>query len=402
MTHQAKILIVDDIPKNVKLLVELLTAKGYAIITAATGVEALDLLEKEKPDLILLDVVMPGMSGYEVCQKIRENPHTLLLPVIMITALDPAQERIKGIDAGADDFLTKPINQPELLARVRSLLRVNTLYEAVKAQVGQLDEWNRKLETRLSQETKLAEVARSLGDVGHEVKNLLMPVVTGAELLQSELNEIFGRLPEKELAEAKAKASQVLCKELIEMLRHGAQRINERVVEMADCVQGLSSAPAFAPCQVRTVVESVLKTLQILAQEKRIALLTENLDSLPPIQADQRRLFNAFYNLLNNAIPEVPAGGSITVRGRMLPEANALLVSVEDTGRGMPPEVCASLFTGKVTTRKAGGTGLGMKIVKDVVDAHGGLITVESEEGVGTTFHLRFPLEPPQPETTQA
>jgi class 3 adenylate cyclase/CheY-like chemotaxis protein len=139
------VLIVDDTPVNLKLLADLLAAKGYAVVTATSGAEALVKVEADAADLVLLDVMMPGMSGYEVCRKIRENPATAMLPVVMVTALDPAQERVKGIEAGADDFLTKPIHQPELLARVRSLLRVKTLWD-------QLAELNRTLEQRVTEQ----------------------------------------------------------------------------------------------------------------------------------------------------------------------------------------------------------------------------------------------------------
>src|SRR5438093_2380523 len=148
MKTPAKILVVDDTPKNVKLLADLLTIKGYTVVTAASGAEALKQVEAEKPDLVLLDVVMPEMSGYEVCRKIRENPEAGILPVVMVTALDPSEERIKGLDAGADDFLTKPINQAELLARVKSLLRIKELYDTVQTQAGHLAEWNKTLERR--------------------------------------------------------------------------------------------------------------------------------------------------------------------------------------------------------------------------------------------------------------
>src|SRR5437899_8940596 len=146
-----KILVVDDVPVDAKLLADLLTVKGYTVVTAAGGAEALAKVEKEQPGLVLLDVMMPGMSGYDACRKIRENPATAMLPIIMVTALDPAQERVKGIEAGADDFLTKPINQPELLARVKSLLRIKLLHD-------ELAEWNRTLEQRVEQQ--LAQLNR--------------------------------------------------------------------------------------------------------------------------------------------------------------------------------------------------------------------------------------------------
>lgn len=161
MKTLAKILVVDDEPKNVKLLADLLTAKGYTAITASSGQEALAKVEGEQPDLVLLDVVMPEMSGYKVCQKIRENPSTEMLPVVMVTALDPAEERVKGLDSGADDFLTKPINLAELLARVRSLLRIKELYETIHAQAAQLSEWNQTLEQRVQEQvTQLERLGR--------------------------------------------------------------------------------------------------------------------------------------------------------------------------------------------------------------------------------------------------
>jgi class 3 adenylate cyclase len=161
MTDGATILVVDDTPQNVLLLEALLTGKGYKVVAASSGPEALRLVESAPPDLILLDVVMPGMSGYEVCQKIRAHPDTEILPVVMVTALDPAQERIKGLEAGADDFLSKPINQPELLVRVRSLLRIKQLYDTVQAQARQLAELNRTLEQRVADQVgQLDRLAR--------------------------------------------------------------------------------------------------------------------------------------------------------------------------------------------------------------------------------------------------
>ena len=135
-----RILVVDDVAQNVRLLEQLLMLSGYSVITASSGAEGLQKVASENPDLVLLDVVMPQMSGYEVCRAIRANPATQLLPVVMVTALDPAEERVKGIEAGADDFLSKPINQPELLARVKSLLRIRALNDEVARQKAELAE----------------------------------------------------------------------------------------------------------------------------------------------------------------------------------------------------------------------------------------------------------------------
>jgi class 3 adenylate cyclase len=190
VTRKKKILVVDDTPLNVKLLVDLLGFHNYEMVVASSGIEALEQVTKERPDLILLDVVMPGMSGYEVCQKLRDDPETAALPVIMVTALDPAQERIHGIEAGADDFLIKPVNQAELLARVRSLLRVKELHDTVRSQAAQLSEWNKTLEQRVQEQvSQLDRLGRLKRFFSPQIADL---IVTGgaADPLRSHRREV--------------------------------------------------------------------------------------------------------------------------------------------------------------------------------------------------------------------
>ena len=249
----------------------------------------------------------------------------------------------------------------------------------------------KRMAAQLLEEAKLAEVTRVLGNIGHDIKNMLMPVLSGSDLLRDEINEHYARLSGP--LGATEEPSKRNSMEIIDMIVNNARRIHDQVREMADAVKGVTTPPRFAPCKIATVVEEVFGTLRVYAGEKGITLQAEALDSLPTLQADERRLFNAFYNLINNAIPEVPAGGSVTVYGIIGNDGQTVTLSVADTGRGMPPEIRDNLFTLQAMSRKQGGTGLGTKIIKDVVDAHKGHITVDSEEeGKGTTFHITMPI----------
>lgn len=147
----AKILAVDDIPQNLRLLDAVLTPQGYTVVTAATGEDALFKVLSDKPDLILLDIMLPGIDGYEVCRRLRADPATSFLPVVMLTASEMA-EKLKAVEAGADDFLPKPFEAQELLARVRSLLRIKTYHDTIEKQRAELSEWNQRLEARVHEQ----------------------------------------------------------------------------------------------------------------------------------------------------------------------------------------------------------------------------------------------------------
>jgi adenylate cyclase len=162
MTDRAwKILAVDDVEQNVRLLKALLTPRGYQVITACDGLAALEQVRCESPDLILLDVLMPQMDGYQVARQLRADEATRFLPIVMVTSLDAAQEKVKAIEAGADDFITKPVNQHELLARVRSLLRIKEYHDTIESQKAELAKWNKELEDRVQRQVaELERVAR--------------------------------------------------------------------------------------------------------------------------------------------------------------------------------------------------------------------------------------------------
>ena len=181
MTTNPAILVVDDLPENVRLLEAVLGPRGYAVTTATSGREALDRIESGMIDLVLLDIVMPGMDGYEVCRQLRANDATRFLPVVMITASGD-QEKIAAIEAGADDFVTKPFNHAELLSRVRSLLRIKEYHDTIVNQAAELSEWNERLQQRVTEQ--VAELERV-----EQLKRFLPPQLV--ELVLSSGDESF-------------------------------------------------------------------------------------------------------------------------------------------------------------------------------------------------------------------
>jgi signal transduction histidine kinase len=262
---------------------------------------------------------------------------------------------------------------------------------------------------RLYQEAKAATIMHYLGDISHDIKNLMTPAQTGTQTLEMILRSTFEDLDSvvENSQDGAAVAAQVqhacqtlrsLYPEMIEMVIDSTTATQERVREIADAVKGEIAEPFFELFNVNDVVLSVVKALKVVAERHGVTLRTDELGDVPPILIDKKRLYNAIYNLVNNAWPETPEGGYVTVRTRAVPEGtfpdgNYLIIEIADTGRGMPDEIKQRLFTEHVQSTKPGGTGLGTQIVKRVVDAHDGVIWVESELGKGTTFFIKLPFK---------
>jgi signal transduction histidine kinase len=261
----------------------------------------------------------------------------------------------------------------------------------------------------LMQRARVAEIVKKIGDISHDVKNLMTPVESGIKTLEMIFEDAFdgydganaggGASSMAELLAAQGESFETLREffpEVVLMVLEGASNVTSRAREIADAIKGQVARPVFEMVDLNDVIKSVVRPLKLVAERHSIRLDCDGLGELRPGSFDRKLIYNAVYNLINNAIPETPQGGTIFVRTSIREaegdEGAAAIVEVEDTGRGIPEEVRARLFTEDAVSTKPGGTGLGTKIVKNAVDAHDGTITVESEIDRGSTFTIELPL----------
>jgi signal transduction histidine kinase len=371
------ILIVDDEEVNVKLIKGILAPENYHLISALSGSEALSMLASNRPDLILLDVMMPDMNGFETCRKIKQNTNTKIIPVLMITALSENEHRLKALDSGADDFLSKPVDKIELKIRVKSLLRIKEYHD-------ELIERYREIKKKNVQLQELEDFKDSLLHmIVHDLKNPLFAISGNLELLLLD-KENFSKT--QSVAAENCLSSCQDLKEMVQQLLDINKMENKKL-------QLNKQTTDLVP-----LIDDSLNEVLKRAEEKQISINFVKANGISSISIDSRLIKRVISNLVDNGIRHTPKGGRIEVASELENSKNNLCVSVRDTGTGLDPAYHQIIFNKfeQVNLKNQGvsvGTaGLGLAFCKLAVEAHGGKIWVESEgEGKGSTFRFTIP-----------
>jgi two-component system sensor histidine kinase/response regulator len=372
-----KILVVDDEDLNVRFLTTFLTRKGFEIDVASTGVEALERIGQSKPDVVLLDAMMPTMDGFEVCRRLRGSEDTRLLPVIMITALHSIEDEVRALEAGADDFLPKPINNLELMARLRSLLRIKALHDQLQDSKMQLEEKNKKLIELQGLRDSLTQM------IVHDLKNPLTGIMGCSELLLM----MPENLSEKQVS-------------IVKKIDESASSILNMITDMLDISRMEENKlqlrkQAF---HISEILQTNVNDFAMMMEKHHVTSSIEIQDNMPKIEADKDMMHRIVANLLHNAIKHSTRGGTIQVRAAYNSQHSQLHVAVKDHGEGIAPEYTDKIFEkfAQADMKKLGlktDRGLGLTFCKLAVEAHGGRIRVESkvDEGSEFTFYIPSP-----------
>jgi signal transduction histidine kinase len=401
------VLVIDDQPDNVKLLLDFLSKKGFKMLVAHDGKEGIRMAELTQPDLILLDVTMPEMDGFEVCQALKNHEKTQGIPVIFMTARTEIVDKLKGFEVGAADYITKPFQFEEVLARVTSHLKLRKLQTQLLQKNQQLQEeitHRKQVEMSLETEKKAlverttelkvvnAQLARAvklkdefLANVSHELRTPLHTILTIAEGLQE---EAYGPLNQQQCRYLRTQE---------ESGRHLLSLIND-ILDLSKIeVDKLSLELDIV--SVNEVCQASLRLIKEQALRKRIKILAHLEPTVKKIQADQRRLKQILVNLLGNAVKFTPESGSITLEVSGDAKQGVAQFSVQDTGIGIAKEELENIFKAFVQldsglNRAQDGTGLGLSLVYHLTELHNGHISVESEIGKGSRFTVSLPWQP--------
>ena len=348
----------DDEKLNLKLLQSVLVPEGYEFQGAENGEAALGQVAQDPPDLILLDIMMPKISGFEVLQKLRADEKTRLIPVVMVTALRETKDRVKALEAGCDDFISKPFDKVELLARVKSLLRI-------KQYRSQLAEKKNAFVTNVS----------------HEFGT---PITIMKGLLENIRDGLNGPVTLKQ-------------GESLDMMIRTVDRVSRLTRDMLDIskIEAGKLKLEYSPVDLAKILSDVTSAFITEAKKKEITVQKE-IPSKPVLfRGDEDRSTQVFVNLVSNAVKYTPVHGRVTVRLMERPEANLVHAEVEDTGPGIPEDQRERIFDKftRITAEKQEGTGLGLPIAKDLVVLQGGRIWVEPAGEKGSRFVVELPQQ---------
>lgn len=362
------ILVVDDHPENLAILEADLEEAGYRVALAESGLEALQRVAAERPELLLLDLSMPGIDGLEVCRRLRADTATADLPIIMVTGRDSPEDIVAGLDAGANDYVTKPIHPETMLARVRTQLRLKGLQDELKKTIQELEELQRLR-------------ADFVAMVTHDMKAPLTSVVGfSSMLLEKDLREF-------PLAEFRDALSNI---------HNNGRKLTQLINDFLTFsrIEAGRLEIAFEPVDLNLSLMQVIELLQYQADEKQVRIEYLPLESSPlRVRGDAPQIERAITNVLTNAIKYGPEGQPVRVRlGR---QEDWVVIEIADRGPGIPKVLLPKLFDRYFRVRspkKVEGTGLGLSIVKSIVEAHGGAVELETQPGQGTRVTLKFPV----------
>ena len=352
MEKKSKILIVDDALDTVELLKKRFRSEGYDTAEAYDGEEALKKVEEYNPDLVVLDVMMPKLDGYQVCQRLKANENTKYIPVLMLTAKGEVENKVKGLEIGADDYLAKPFDYKELSARVKSLLTIKAARE------------------KLVEEERSEALEKMMDEVVHEIRNPLASIGGFAKRVHDKLSEGDPN------------------KKYMEMIMDDVLKLENMIKQLVDL-----KTMAFCYLEFTDINRLIMEAIRLHEKElkdKGIEVKTELMDNPPFIPGDREQLKVAVSNLIANSIEAMQESPKILKIFSSMSEGY-LEIKVSDTGKGIPKDKIRNIFD-PFFTSKIYGPGLGLTFTLKIIQQHRGNISVESEPGKGTMFTIRLPV----------
>lgn len=354
MQRSSRILIVDDEIDTVELLKKRLRFEGYDTLEAYDGVQCLEQANTGNPDLIILDLMIPRMDGYEVCRKLKADKKTASIPILMLTARKEVENKVKGLEIGAQDYLTKPFDYKELSARIKSLLSMREAGE------------------KLVQDAKSEALDHMMDELAHELRNPLTSIGGFAR-------RVHENLPE---GDPNKKYLEIIIKEVTQL-----EKMVKALIELK------TSAISYKePVNANELIAEVIERFRQRLTLQAVTLKTELMENPSLISADRENIELALGNILENSIEAVAGMEEKTIRITSRVEDNWVEFQISDTGRGIPKEKIKNIFD-PFFTSKISGPGLGLTFALRIIQEHRGAISVESEPGKGSKFTIRLPLK---------